>query len=370
MPKLILECGHTLANPTVNTGIQRVIRRLGKELPGCLPEALEGFELCFGQISHGALCKAEYPAFDDRPPAPKETSKSRAIVSTAPLGRPKWVSFVPKPLRPKKYRKKRAQLAAEMALLADRTPPPEPDRLAIGEGDILVLADLNWLLDQTTVQMIANEVRAKGGRVVTVVYDIIPITHPWGSHPEHLNVFTRWLSLSLRYTDQYVAISRSVVDRFSHWRSLVAPRSIAPVSWFHLGCDIADRPDIAQAQAHAHPDHFLMVSSLSHHKQQLAVLERFERLWADGLDLTLTLVGRDNSPNDHISAQLLAHPAFGKHLFWIDRATEAQLRDAYGKANCLIIASDEEGLRFADCRGLAIRAAGFGPWHSRLPRTC
>ncbi len=78
----------------------------------------------------------------------------------------------------------------------------------------------------------------------------------------------------------------------------------------------------------------------------------FDRLWRDGEDVELTIVGRVGWNNAHLVKRLKDHPEMGRRLFWRERADDAELAAQYARCDALVAASFAEGF------GLPIVEAG------------
>jgi glycosyltransferase involved in cell wall biosynthesis len=199
-----------------------------------------------------------------------------------------------------------------------------------------------------------SSMRRMGGKVYFVVYDMLPIllpnAFPKGTTDQH----TRWLSILARHSDGIVCISRSVADELFVWlNENGAQTRLRPlqIGWFHLGADIdmsvptrgtPDRGDEILASLGARPS-FLAVGTIEPRKGYAQLLKAFHQLWAEGVDVNLTIVGKRGWNVDEITEALRGHPEYGKRLLWLEGISDEYLEKIYAASACLIAASEGEG---------------------------
>ena len=238
------------------------------------------------------------------------------------------------------------RLAHAPLLLAGRRVHP-------GKGDTLVLLDY-----ESSVAPAVLAARARGAKVVAVVYDLLPITHP--------ECFLRadetadWLDWLARHADHLLGISRDVEQAIlRQW-----PGRARPPGHFLLGADFAPADPSAPAPRLDRviaPPCFLMVGTLEPRKGHAEALDAFESLWARGVDSRLLIIGREGWLVDGLVRRLRGHRELGRRLHWMDDADDGELAAAYLRATALIAASRGEGFGLplveAQMAGLPVIAA-------------
>jgi glycosyltransferase involved in cell wall biosynthesis len=199
-----------------------------------------------------------------------------------------------------------------------------------------------------------SSMRRMGGKVYFVIYDMLPILLPHAFPEGTVDQHTRWLSILARHSDGLVCISRSVADELFVWlKENGAQSRLRPlqIGWFHLGADIdmsvptrgiPDRGDEILASLGARPS-FLAVGTIEPRKGYAQLLKAFQQLWAEGVDVNLTIVGRQGWNVDEITEALRSHPEFGKRLLWLEGISDEYLERIYTASACLIAASEGEG---------------------------
>jgi glycosyltransferase involved in cell wall biosynthesis len=213
-------------------------------------------------------------------------------------------------------------------------------------GDIFLGLDLN----PDTVrqnQHIFTDFKNHGVEIVFVVYDLLPILRPDAFPPSAQANFANWLNTVAKFADGVVGISRTVAEEISAWIEESKPQRDRPVKvgYFHLGAELAasarhDRT--AERQALARPN-FLMVGTIEPRKGYGQAIAAFEKLWSQGVNAELVMVGRQGWMVESLVAHVRTHPEYGKRLFWFEGASDETLLSLYEHASALLLASEGEG---------------------------
>lgn len=197
-----------------------------------------------------------------------------------------------------------------------------------------------------------QHLRRIGVRVHFVVYDLLPILRPDVFPDGATDTYTAWLS-SLMQADGAVCISQAVADEVAKWLAEFGPERVRPfkLGWFHLGADVersvptkglpSDSKDVLHGIS-GRPT-FLMVGTLEPRKGQAQVLAAFERLWHQGVDVNLVMVGKQGWMVDKLISTLHNHAERNRRLFWLDGISDEYLEKIYAGCTCLIAASEGEG---------------------------
>jgi glycosyltransferase involved in cell wall biosynthesis len=197
-----------------------------------------------------------------------------------------------------------------------------------------------------------QQLRNCGVQVYFVVYDILPITLP-GAFPKTIASFYQsWLKV-VAECDGAVCISKAVAAEVADWLKKNGPVRQRPfrIKSFQLGADIAascpskGTPDAATGllQAMADRPTFLMVGTLEPRKGHAQTLAAFERLWADGVQVGLVIVGKQGWLVENLIEKLRRSPFFGKHLHWLEGISDEYLEKVYKASSALLAASEGEG---------------------------
>lgn len=231
--------------------------------------------------------------------------------------------------------------------------------VAFADGDIYYMAD--YFHDGVLSAMregLYDEMKRAGVRLNFVVHDNLPISLPERFPRGADAIHQQWLQSIARVADRLICVSGDVRDTTRH---LLGSGSEGPeLSVIHLGGDF-----MTDGQAGALPEHaareiealsaratFLMVGTIEPRKGHLQTLAAFERLWAEGVDVNLAIVGAEGWKGladverrtiPRIVHLLQNHPELGKRLFWLTGVNDRFLDLIYAQADCLIAASENEG---------------------------
>jgi glycosyltransferase involved in cell wall biosynthesis len=88
---------------------------------------------------------------------------------------------------------------------------------------------------------------------------------------------------------------------------------------------------------------FLMVSTLEPRKGHAQTLRAFDRLWQEGHEVLLVLVGKKGWKVDELVLSIEQHPMLNQNLFWLQGVSDEYLTQIYQSSTCLIAASEGEG---------------------------
>ncbi len=190
------------------------------------------------------------------------------------------------------------------------------------DGSPVALEAADWLL---TPELFSEEERPgfgawiaqPGCRTAAVYYDAIPMKFPQTTWPHSVARHPGYLKLLAGF-ERVLAISEtSRVEIEDYWTWGQMPRR-ATVTAFPLGADGSGRPRARNRERPAGAPALLMVGILEPRKNQLLLVDAAERLWAEGVDFTVHLVGRVNphfgGPVERrVRALALRHPGLRYH---------------------------------------------------------
>ena len=249
-------------------------------------------------------------------------------------------------------------LGLSQDVLSDEPVDPKNGDLLIGldiSGDRLVNAVNSGL---------HKKYRALGCRVFYMVHDLLPLQMPEVFPPGANEGFEVWLNAAVQ-GDGAICVSRSVADDLAQWienkkeRSKNHSRSFC-IHWSHHGADISNSasstgfPVDSEFVLNAIRSRlsFLMVGTIEPRKGHLQVVKAFDKLWKEGADINLVIVGhegwkglpenmRRNIPQT--LEYIRTHPNNGSNLFLLEGISDEYLEKVYDSSVCLIAASYGEG---------------------------
>lgn len=387
MKKLFIDCSFLPGNTELNTGIQRVVRQISRHMEGMA--ASEGLAVVPVDISHGRFNPVAVQ--DLYLPGPGEAqqegdvsgfSRAKAGVQrgfiflkvylkqvyiallgliSAILYHPRARAFFMAPRNRRGFnmlvdkmliRPVRAVTRRGRAVAAD-----EKAALPVSEGDILLLLDSSWHMD---IWQSVARARAAGAKVISVLYDLIPVTHPQYCDASLVPIFKTWLDSAIEHADGFIAISNTVEKDFlTYIGSEYGTDHGKKTGFFHLGSDFnpvsVDREKVRKRIRAAFSDcpTFLLVSTLEPRKNHAYLLDVFDRLWAENKAVNLCFVGRVGWKVDGLMDRINRHPRFGTQLFLLSGISDMELAYCYENAHMLLFPSFVEGFGLPIVESLA-----------------
>lgn len=225
------------------------------------------------------------------------------------------------------------------------------EQIDVQPGDALFMIDSSWE-QYPDFMPVFDTVRQFGGRIVTVIYDLIPLRMPQYCDAGLVKAFRYWFGLAVKHSDMLLCISRAVRDDVNAYiveQALERDHRLR-VEYWHLGADIlpltADgdvRPAVAALVEDKSSPIFLMVGTIEPRKGHAVVLDAFEALWAAGSEVRLCWAGKQGWEVDQLMARVRQHAELGKRLHFIERFSDAEINLCYANAHALIAASVAEG---------------------------
>lgn len=229
-------------------------------------------------------------------------------------------------------------------------------RLEFSPDDRILMLDSSWEFYRYHYATL-HAARLRGAAIISCLYDTIPLKFPGFCDPGMSQTFSNWLQAALSYSNAFICISKAVADELiAILEAIQFPREMK-VGYWHLGADFTRMPIspvIEPAHQNERPN-FLMVGTLEPRKGHAVTLDAFDRLWDQGTDIELRIIGRPGWATEHLVRRIEQHREYGKRLIWLNGISDDQLQKAYADSDALIAASYAEGF------GLPIvEAAHFG----------
>jgi glycosyltransferase involved in cell wall biosynthesis len=364
MSRLLIECTYVFEHPDDNSGIQRVVRNIINHLDDkprtreCIPVAILD-----GQVHQVNSLKPVHSAI-----SPKVMSKlNRLRMRLDMLQHRYWRKHAAieqrSPFTSSRNAHRALYVMAQLLSLSFRIPlkalhylrqveirHSRAVPLDVRPDDILVLLDSSWHSNffQTT-----EALKKQGLKVVSVIYDLIPLTHPQFCDEGLVRVFESWFDWVSRTADAFICISDTIAEEVRgkfRRRDLRNKQGKTPwVGHFHLGCDL----DLSSNQTQATPETerffastgntYLTVSTVEPRKNHAYIVDAFDLAWSRGLDVKLCIIGKVGWKTEALIERIRNHPEYGHRLLMLNQASDAELEYAYQHSRALIFASFVEG---------------------------
>jgi glycosyltransferase involved in cell wall biosynthesis len=345
--RIFIDCTSTSAQDT-NTGVQRVVRNIVNHAARIGP----GLGItCRGVVFHVA---SGFVVIDE-PGFPSADGLSGTGTGVSLIGKFKsrvraWVTAA-KLIDAVRAVRRQIDRAVRRALFPLRRRSERGMRF--GPGDVLLLIDDSWRPDFPWDDV--HEAQSCGAQVGLIVYDLIPLQFPHLAGTGTCAMFRRWWARVRITADFAIGISRSALAEIDAvdgaWEPRGIPGATSRRGVFRLGTDLEGAalggPPGGKVNAlfrtGPRSNTYLMVGMISPRKNYAVVLDAFDRLWADGADVNLSIAGKYGWDCAEIAVRIRRHPQFGMRLFWFEDVSDHELDYCYHHAAALITASCAEG---------------------------
>lgn len=220
-----------------------------------------------------------------------------------------------------------------------------------GPGDLFLLPDAYWVTRlRNSVWPAAQRARNNGAFVASIIYDLIPLSHPQFVGSRRRKAFHDYLVKAIQSSDLLLTISNTVLSQLEEFVATdpaVANLDRPTMKSFQLGAELATvegnvRQPLVDLFGKSKPP-YLMVATFDPRKNHQYLLDAFDQLWQRGKQLDICLVGRIGSRCDDITQRILTHPLFGKNLFLFDDLSDAELQHCYRNSRGVVFPSIVEG---------------------------
>jgi len=372
-PTITIDASHTYGSGK-NTGIERVVRNLCRELPDALaqrglqpPKITTHFQGHFLQIDSDLLQRLQLLA-------DWEKNTSEFV--------PQWLQTVPNWIaRTSGSAKIRKWLEPSPSHLGIYKVPHHLTRwnslarstrqgnsIAPAPNQILILPDAYWT--RRDIWKTVQTHRNAGSLIATVVYDLIPLTHPQYVGKKRSEKFQSYLDQVIRHSDTIIAISKTVRDEVQAYIEKQPNRSelCQDVRSFVLGAELTI-PKSGSLQNHTvrplvgslfetsnKQTPYLMVASFDPRKNHEQALNAFDVLWRSNPNLQLCFAGRSGSLCDDLMKRIQNHPKLNRGLWVFHDLSDIELHYAYQHCSGVLLPSIVEGFGLPIVESL---------WHGR-----
>lgn len=184
--------------------------------------------------------------------------------------------------------------------------------------------------------------RAEGAKFVTLVHDVIPLTHPEFARPQGADEHLRRVRTIDLHADGIIGNSQATIDALiPHMRRGIDGRHICVA---HFG---ADPPDMVVAAGHDVPErpYFVYISTIEPRKNHLLLLNVWRRLVEQlGDDApVLVLIGRRGWENENVIDMLERAEILRGHVIEAGGVSDNEMHALVAGARAMLMPSFEEG---------------------------
>lgn len=301
-----------------NTGIQRVARELRRHLD----------KRVFGDCEYefGALLGGRWFAADNFGSA-----------SINQLSHPSLFKRVAKYFVPQRFRsagRRLLTLFQKTLLQVKRVKGRE-----LKPSDLLIDIDAGW------VQQWEANGNLDATRI-TLVHDLIPITHGQYFTRAHCENFRRWLNKALMSSVAIISVSRSAMETVRDYAQQLPGAKVTAYGFFHHGSNFNTSDEhnaTSLSNDLSHGQYFLIVGTIEPRKNHQVLFDAFDAYRKHGGNWSLVIVGREGENCEGIIRGMKSSPYFGNETKWFNNADDVLLAHLYRSAGALVIPSHIEG---------------------------
>lgn len=228
--------------------------------------------------------------------------------------------------------------------------PPDPASLVVPWRSTVVLVDVP---NTRANEQLAALARFSGNRLALIGYDMIPITSADTRPFSDSVAFGQYLSV-VKHAHRVAAISGSAAMEFTGFADAVRAQG-RPGPEVGIVPLVTEPPADAPAPLVRSTTRPVVVCSGSRepHKNQRAVLHAAERLWREGLDFEVRLVGGPGWNEDVLRPAIDHLRAAGRPLTELGRVSDAELTAQLRAADLVAFVSLHEGFGLPVAEALA-----------------
>lgn len=193
-------------------------------------------------------------------------------------------------------------------------------------------------------EALAGIAECSGSTLTAIGYDLIPITSA-ETRPIHDPAAAgEWL-VPLKSARRIAGISSSATAEFRGFANMLAAQGLTGPVVEEIRLPAPKSPDwvVPAERVSRERPRIVLSGTREPHKNHDAVLYAAERLWSEGLDFELRLVGGNGWTDAHIRDTLARLKASGKPIIDRGRVTEEELWDELSHADAVVFLSLHEG---------------------------
>lgn len=216
------------------------------------------------------------------------------------------------------------------------------------KNDIFLMLDSSCWNNNIWDQI--KRIKYSGAVIIGVTYDLIPILYPQFVVDDLSKVFCNFYSFALKYFDGFIAISDTVKNDLINYIKLQnLDKNKYKFDHFVLGADlkknIFNEENIRSSVKTMFDSSpvYLIVSTIEPRKNHQLLLDVFDKLWFENLDVKLCIVGRIGWKVEELIQRIKKHKRFNKKLFMFNDLNDDELIFCYKKSKSLVFPSFTEG---------------------------
>jgi O-antigen biosynthesis alpha-1,2-rhamnosyltransferase len=216
------------------------------------------------------------------------------------------------------------------------------------DKDIIILADASWRMN---IWKSLNAAKHNKAKLIPVIHDLIQINHKNLVRSCYTKIFTQWLIKLYKLSDCFICVSETtksdLIKFYTSSNSNIQNKQFAS---FILGANLKSKDcnlsiisqdiiDLFKKQKSL----YLIVSTIEPRKNHDYLLDVFDELWTDGLDIVLCIVGKDIGTAAKTVKRIKKHDQLNKKLFMFNNLNDDEVVYCYKNSKALLLPSIAEG---------------------------
>jgi glycosyltransferase involved in cell wall biosynthesis len=223
-------------------------------------------------------------------------------------------------------------------------------RLVVPWRSVLVLPDV---ANPRASDPLAAIARFSGNTVSMIGYDMIPVTSAEMRPRADTDAFAQYLTV-VKHAHRVAGISRSAAAEYAGFTHSVRAQGLAgPDVREVMLAGEAPHPSGSAVRPHVYKPVILCVGSQEPHKNQRSALHAAERLWREGLDFEIRLVGGPGCSDAVLRPAIDRLIDAGRPITALGRVSDARLLGELRSADVVFFASLHEGYGLPVAEALA-----------------
>ncbi len=191
--------------------------------------------------------------------------------------------------------------------------------------------------------------KQKGVGIVTLVYDIIPITHPQFCHENTVMNFMVYIGANIKYADLIITSAQATIDALNTLTDKLGVERKNCVA-IPLGSDFSEKnvsgksnkPDPEVVEIARKGKYILMVGTVEPRKNHSLVIDALENGLAE-MGVNAIFAGRIGWNVEELEDRMKNHSLYGKNLFFIEKPDDVTVDYLYKNALAVAFPTFNEG---------------------------
>lgn len=218
------------------------------------------------------------------------------------------------------------------------------NKICFNDDDVLFLSDAFW--KENVINAISNISNIRI-RIILLVYDLFPITHPEVFDTVNRSNYVKCLHELIDNVIGIVSISKASLADIESYVSNIKYGIV--FNYFHLGADFSAKGRIIGDVRHelrslfASGSTYLAVGTIEPRKNYHYLLNAFDVLWENDNDIKLCIVGRIGWICEDLLQRIRFSKEIGKRLFYFTNLNDDELKYCYHSSRGVVYPSIIEG---------------------------